>query len=273
MLLKIGVTDLRRKLKEHLATIGNTSDIIYSTGTDAEVLLMSPNTLAKLERRHYINTWARNQFHGLHLDSYMTLIEGKRTKDLPLDTLIGLSALFQLVQEIADVLSRPTAKENASKWDVTEYINQAAHEQAFTSHGKFDTIYTIITKLYYPAQFDITYLEKEERTLNGFLNKLVCMAVEDKETLQKGTTNNLTLKAFELDAEQITIVLNTVIRTSAWASELIDTQTLNPFSDDKPDMLFLQFHELVKWYEETIGELPKNPGYDITIEAWGKSMG
>lgn len=279
MLQKIGITELRRHLKDHIANIAKSCNV-YQVGEPSGVLIMSQAALAKLQRRHYVNIWARNQYTKLKLDSYMTITSGKKTKDLPLDMILALSEFFGLIKELTDILSRPGAKENALKWDVSEYINAAVEKKPLDSHNKFDGTYAVATKLFCHEQFG----EMHSHTLNAFfyhLNELVAEEMERMEKRAKKVRNpeeKPTLATIldpddyccfyprGLSDEQLEYVLEIVGILTGWATDLIEYQPLNPDSDRHPEYIFLKFKRIMDWYETYVGELPNTLGYDLDSE-------
>lgn len=253
MLKSIAITEFRRFLKDYLHTAGTTQDIYkVSSPGENEVYLMSTDTLEKLQQRHYINTWARNQFETLKLHRHLTLINGKKATELPLDTLLGLSALFQLMQKLLNVLSRPGAKQNALKWDVSEYVEQAAKQNVLEVHGKFDEVHSIIVHLFLPNQFK----DAKITSLYNFFLFVHNTVSEHPDNLEQ---ENLT-------EEQLQCVSSILDIISAWAKDLIELQAMDIDMDSTAQWVILRFKHIIEWYKAYIGELPATLGYDPGIE-------
>lgn len=257
MIRKINNSEFRNHLKDYLAQTANNPGQILQTGNDLNVLVMSKATLAKLQYRHYINTWARNQYCTLKLDSYLTLTDGKQTKELPLDTILALSCFFRLVKELLDILAHPGAKENALTWDVSPYIKAAINGNTLTTHGTFHSVYTVITRLFHIPEF-CKFEKTEDYTLFNFFTQI-------QEQIQ---TDDALLKTEGLSADQIALIRDIITKLSGWILDLLNYQVLTPDIDEKPELIFLSFGQLVDWYEENISERPTALGYDPDIEAY-----
>ena len=136
----IGITAFRRSLKHYLEEASASGNTIYQVGAGTDVLLLSPAALEHLQQRHFVNRWVRGRLSALKLDQYPTLSGGKDTKALSLEHLLALNALFQLATEVLDVLSHTGAKQNAMRWDISEYTKP----KTVPKHGRFDTVHTVI---------------------------------------------------------------------------------------------------------------------------------
>lgn len=249
----MNVSTFRNALKHYLEQISTNSGTIYQTGNTNDILILSKTTLTKLQYRYYVNMWARNQYRSLRLDQYLTLTNGKHTKELPLDVIIGLSQFFQLVQELLDALAQPGAKENALTWDVSAYIKDAREKTPLSVHGRFDLVYTILTRLVKPRTFT-------GQTLNEFFQQLQYIDRMELISCELTTTHE----------DMICIILTEM---SKWICMLLEYQILN--TDDCTQTLepiFLHIGRLLDWYEENIGERPNTFGYDPDIANWCKTI-
>lgn len=253
MLKKVNVSTFRNALKHYLEQISINPGTIYQTGNKSDIMVLSKTTLTKLQYRYYINMWARNQYRSLRLDQYLTLTNGKDTKELPLDVIIGFSQFFQLVQELLDTLAQPGAKENALTWDVSAYINDAIEETPLRTHGRFDLVYTILTRLITPQRFT-------GQTLNEFFQQIQHV-------------DHIDLRPTDLTTTQQDLIGTILIDVSKWVCMLLEYQVLN--TDDctqAPEPIFLHIGKVFDWYERHIGERPNTFGYDPDIENWCKTI-
>lgn len=242
MLIKLGIADFREHLKDYLTKAAEHTDRIYLLGNEKDILLMSPQTLARLQERHETNTRAKEQYQALRLDSYLTLVDGEQTKSLPLDTVLGLCSLFGLATELTDILARPGAKENAAKWDISEYIANAIEGTPLKSHGRFCHVYHVITRLFQEQVFQdgVTI-----STLLGFFRHMeVILGTDDIQQV---------LQADDMIEEQAGYVADIIRKLSAWISELILYQNLHN-NDGKysQERIFFLFSQVKNWYEKYV---------------------
>ena len=253
MLKKVNVSTFRNALKHYLDQISTNPGTIYQTGNKSDIMVLSKTTLTKLQYRYYVNMWARNQYRSLRLDHYLTLTNGKNTKELPLDVIIGLSQFFQLVQELLDTLAQPGAKENALTWDVSAAIKNAVEAKPLSTHGRFDLVYTILTRLVKPQTFTGT-------TLNEFFQ-------------QMQHVDRMELLPCELTTSQENLICTILTDLSQWVCMLLEYQVLN-ITDctQAPEPIFLHIGKILLWYEVNIGDHPNTFGYDPDIENWCKTI-
>ena len=256
MAKKLGITELRRQLKFYMEEVQRTSRI-YRTGPDDSVYLLSGETLARLQRRYYMNRWAQGHYSALRLDQYKTLMDGKKTKDLPLNMILALSSAFQLVGELVNVLARPGAKENACQWEVSEYVQKAVEKRPQDHYGKFSPVYGIIRKLFHSSSFR----NMEEKTLYGFFAHVQALYGKDREN---GDMDGMNLKAEGLTEEQFWMVWEIIRMLFCWASALMEHQYLEAWSKEQQESVFLLFAPVTEWYEENVGALPEgmSPGVE-----------
>lgn len=279
---KIGVTEFRRSLKDYLEEAGTTCGQIYEVGTETDVLLMAPATLERLQQRHFVNLWIRGRYKSLKLEQYPTLSGGRKTKDLSLEHLLALSDLFQLSGEVLDTLAHTGPKQNAMKWDISEYVNLYRQGKPLMKHGRFDTVYSLFFRLMEPWTIDQF---RERKTLWEFFDFLRCITDMDKacrlreQAKEKGKDpdqirpeycfwddeeypHSVTfLKDYDASIEQMGMVQDGIIRLCSLMMELLSFQVAVGMEQSQ-DYPLLKCGPLFRWYEENVGELPKSFDYD-----------
>ena len=263
----IGITAFRRSLKHYLEEASASGNTIYQVGAGTDVLLLSPAALEHLQQRHFVNRWVRGRLSALKLDQYPTLSGGKDTKALSLEHLLALNALFQLATEVLDVLSHTGAKQNAMRWDISEYTKP----KAVPKHGRFDTVHTVIRTCFEPWTMDQF---RERKTLYEFFDFLrtvteldrACRRREEGDedyepryTLWEGESSPVTfLRSYGASAEQMDFLADGVLALCTLMMELLSFQVE---TGDSPDYPLLLCNDLFTWYEEHIAPLPKSFAY------------
>lgn len=272
---KVGITVFRKSLKSYLEQTASSGDQIYQIGSEAEALLLSPATLEHLQQRHFVNRWIRGRYVSLKLDQYPTLAKGSQTKELSLEHLLALGNLFSLGAEVLDTLAHTGAKQNAMRWDISEYMKAFREKRPLLKHGRFDTVYTLFRTLLEPWTID---LFRERKTLYEFFQFLRDITDMDKACRHKGEytpkhclwedgsgTEVTYLKDFGASTEQMDYLAKGIDAFCALFLELLSFQ-VSPEPGQSPDYPLLLCNPLFAWYEEGIAPLPKSFGYD---PVWG----
>lgn len=243
MLQLLQITEFRQNLRTHLNTVRDLAKRqIFQLGDKEGPYVMSPETLRALEERHAVNSWAKERFSALQLKKYTTLSGGTKTKELPLDMLLGLTDLFGLVSELCDILAHPGVKENACLWNIENYLSIWESRQPLATHGNFDKVHSI---LYYLIEKDSPYPADRPVTIFEFFTTL-------QQWAEQGESAPYRTK-LELPDEQRQLSNHIIKLTCDWVLELLKFQTI--FSPNR-ELVYLKFHTLCAWYESDVRPLP-----------------
>lgn len=251
MMQKIGTAEFRNNLKKYMDSAadgrGNVIRLSPSSG-EQELFLMSKETFARLQERHCLNTAAKDQFGSLKLNNYMTLAKGAKTKDLPIGTILGLSAFFGLVSELLSDLARPGAQTNATKWDVSDHVKGTAKD---APDRHFTGVRETMKSLWAPEA--VQQAQEGPCTLYRFFS---CM--HDTQAC---------IRRDGLDDGQYGMVCEIIGDASVWASLLMDAQTLDPRrlppKDLSNGMIWLVFEGILYWHHKyVLGQEESSEGLD-----------
>lgn len=241
---EIGIAEFRNNLKECMDDISGNIGQVYQIGMNRGVIVMSNKTLENLQQRHYVNMWAAKQFASLQINNYMTIANGRKTKDLTIDTIIALSKFFGLVEELLGVLAKPGPKNNAAKWTVSEYIKAAEEGKKLKAGGKFDSVYDVFSMLFYGT--GIKQHLKSYTLLNFFY--AIRDYLEDESVTEPF--------CMELNSEQATRIREIILHLSMWAADLMEFQT--SACTQVPGTMLVTTRHILDWYQGNIGDLPDN---------------
>ena len=244
----IKISEFRLHLKDYLDEVSSMGRPILQIGAKNGNLIMSEKMLEKLQKRHYVNTWAKNQFKRLKLDNYTTLAIGAGTRDLPFDTLLALSYFFGLVAELMELLACPGAKSNAMKWKVSEYIAAGVERKPLTNRGRFHVVHMVATKLFRKENF-VEFLQ-QDGTLYSFFEYVLRQKKDTifRDSLNEGQTECL----WEITQNLCLLSIS-----------LIKFQALEQETKMEALKVSLVLGQIDSWYECQIGPLPKDSGHNI----------
>lgn len=238
MIHKLGTTQLRKRLRDYLYDTSTLGHMYQIMAEDCPALILSPETLAALQKRYLVNTLFQQGYEALSLHRYMTLTEGEMTNELPLDTIIALSKVFQLLQDLTRILARPGAKENALKWNVSKQLLAASDDHTYNPGGEFEEVTVIASTIFSPAEFSGC------ETLLSFFRQVSFLSSDTSH-----------IKLEHLSPEQRDVVLEILKNSADWAAELLEYQTISV--NQGPERVLLKFVDILSWYEENVTRLPE----------------
>lgn len=251
----VKVAKIRMKLAEYFSSVCEKKGRIYSTGRTGDVLLMSPETLKGLELRQAVNIWAKRGYTQMDLDSMMVLSNGIRTKDLPKDTLTGLSAFFRLIHDILDMAADAWCDARLANWGVTTHIQNALGKEPSTVKGVpfWNEINEIVNSLFKEGTFQTEDLSEGYINLGNFLGRISSISFDERYELPDAEY----LKNSSLTREQRIFVSEMLHEFSVWIRQILWIQPFD-FDLQGSDLkrIEAQYGSLKELYEKNIGHLP-----------------
>lgn len=116
---------------------------------EGDLAILSPQTLYALQEIHYTVRTLREHYKNLELH-YPLLEAGEKTKILPKEILLGLSAFCQQIQICLDTLSQTGAVEEG--WDdLTPVLNQFLDHAPVSPNGVTDKTFEVLEQLFLPV--------------------------------------------------------------------------------------------------------------------------
>lgn len=116
---------------------------------EGELAILSPKTLYALQEIHYTVRTLREHYKSLEL-TYPILEAGEKTRILPKETLLGLSAFCQQIQICLDTLSQTGAVTKG--WDdLTPVLEQFLDHAPVSRNGVTDKTSEVLEHLFLPV--------------------------------------------------------------------------------------------------------------------------
>lgn len=217
---------------------------------EGDLAILSPKTLYILQEIHYTVRTLRDHYRSLKL-TYPLLETGEKTRNLPKETLLGLSAFCQQIQICLDTLSQTGAVEEG--WDdLTSVINQFLDKAPVSPNGVTDKIFEVLTHLFLPVNA-LRYWH----SLREFF--IFCQtAVSRNRDIRAGKTDpeDRILNMEGLSEEQ-QILLEDWIRILALLGEhLLDAGTPSPDYEKDLSEVWCWYRYFLALYQDTIRPLP-----------------
>lgn len=217
---------------------------------EGELAILSPKTLYVLQEIHYTVRTLRDHYKSLELN-YPLLEAGEKTRNLPKETLLGLSAFCQQIQICLDTLSQTGAAEE--NWDdLTPVINQFLDKAPVSPNGVTDKTFEILTRLFLPVNA-LRYWH----SLRKFF--IFCQtAVSRNRDIRAGKTDpeDRILNTEGLSEEQ-QILLEDWIQTLALTGEhLMDAGMPSPDHEKALSEVWCWYRYFLALYQDTIRPLP-----------------
>lgn len=221
-LLRVNVSTFRRKLKDYLQLTkrykftkkGEQKIIVVENHEIEEAIVLSRDSLYRLQERHTANTVLQCYYRNLNLSEYTTIMNGCKTKDLPADVISALCALFQVIQEVLDYVSRPYLCEDLETFPIHDYIRPLYDNTYPFVSGAFGMIHTVTKKL------NLIYSFHNVNTMSEFFMALFNIA--DK----KDGPNCLQASVEGLTQEQADMVGQLIASACSFAGELLSFQDI-----------------------------------------------
>lgn len=217
---------------------------------EGELAILSPKTLYILQEIHYTVRTLREHYKNLEL-SYPLLEAGEKTRILPKETLLGLSAFCQQIQICLDTLSQTGAV--ARGWDdLTPVLEQFLDHAPASRNGVTDKTAEILEHLFLPVD-----ALRHWHTLREFF--LFCQtAVSRNREIRAGKADpeDRILNTEGLSEEQ-QILLEDWIRIFALLGEhLLDAGTPSPEYEKDLSEVWCWYRYFLVLYQDTIRPLP-----------------
>lgn len=217
---------------------------------EGELAILSPKTLYVLQEIHYTVRTLRDHYRSLKL-TYPLLETGEKTRNLPKETLLGLSAFCQQIQICLDTLSQTGAAEE--NWDdLTPVINQFLDKAPVSPNGVTDKAFEVLTHLFLPVNA-LRYWH----SLREFF--IFCQtAVSRNRDIRAGKTDPedriLNTEGF---SEEQQILLEDWIQTLALTGEhLMDAGMPSPDCEKGLSEVWCWYRYFLALYQDTIRPLP-----------------
>lgn len=225
---KLPIAEFRTHMKAFLEEVLQKPGLVYQIGTDRDVFLLSAESLKLLQLRHVNNLWVKERFDALHLGNYRTLSEGSKTKQLPMFQILGITEVCTLVEKLFTLLAKPGAKTNVKKWDVTPYVKHACEGRPLSNHGRFDSVYVILTRLF-GEKLAECFMTNRTWTLYEWLEEM------KRQTAQMFTGNEMLESFFD--------------HLFAWVLIVMDAQEVEGVTDIRSDHIYGYYDQLYAWYK------------------------
>lgn len=234
----------------YLGTIESQFSPLSPKIPEGDVAILSPKTLYALQEIHYTIRTLREHYKNLEL-SYRLLEAGEKTRILPKETLLGLSAFCQQIQICLDTLSQTGAVEEG--WDdLTPVINQFLDKELVSPNGVTDKAFEVLTHLFLPVNA-LRYWH----SLRKFF--IFCQtAVSRNRDIRAGKTDpeDRILNMEGLSEEQ-QILLEDWIQTLALTGEhLMDAGMPSPDYEKGLSEVWCWYRYFLALYQDTIRPLP-----------------
>lgn len=234
----------------YLGTIESQFSPLSPKIPEGELAILSPKTLYALQEIHYMVRTLRDHYKSLELN-YPLLEAGEKTRNLPKETLLGLSAFCQQIQICLDTLSQTGAAEE--NWDdLTPVINQFLDKAPVSPNGVTDKTFEILTRLFLPVNA-LRYWH----SLRKFF--IFCQtAVSRNRDIRAGKTDPedriLNTEGF---SEEQQILLEDWIQTLALTGEhLMDAGMPSPDYEKDLSEVWCWYRYFLALYQDTIRPLP-----------------
>lgn len=252
-LLSVNVSEFRRRLKDYLRLTNEEERKIITVENHGvkDALVLSQDTLFQLQERHCTNTLLRCYYWNLNLYEYATLMNGIKTKDLPANVINGLCALFQVVHEILEYVSRPYLCDDLRDFPIRDYIRPLYDHNYPFVRGPFSSVNTVGLKLVSKAGLG------GADTLSKFFTNMKEMADENNTTTCISAANE------DLTQEQADMVEEITSKTCEFALALLDFQDV--FTKTSPlYSVYGPFWGILNWVKDNVsGEILKLPLHSI----------
>lgn len=234
----------------YLGTIESQFSPLSPKIPEGELAILSPKTLYALQEIHYMVRTLREHYKSLKL-TYPLLEAGEKTRILPKETLLGLSAFCQQIQICLDTLSQTGAAEE--NWDdLTPVINQFLDKAPVSPNGVTNKTFEILTRLFLPVNA-LRYWH----SLRKFF--IFCQtAVSRNRDIRAGKTDpeDRILNMEGLSEEQ-QILLEDWIQTLALTGEhLMDAGMPSPDHEKALSEVWCWYRYFLALYRDTIRPLP-----------------
>lgn len=221
-LLRVNVSTFRRKLKDYLQLTkrykftkkGEQKIIVVENHEIEEAIVLSRDSLYRLQERHTANTILQCYYRNLNLSEYTTIMNGRKTKDLPADVISALCALFQVIEELLNHVSCPYLCEDLKTFPVHDYIRPLYDNTYPFVSGAFGMIHTVAKKL------NLIYSFHNVNTLSEFFMALFNI------TEEKDGPNWLQAAVEGLTQEQADMVGQLIASACGFAVELLSFQDI-----------------------------------------------
>lgn len=234
----------------YLGTIESQFSPLSPKIPEGDVAILSPKTLYALQEIHYTIRTLRDHYRNLKL-TYPLLEAGEKTRNLPKEALLGLSAFCQQIQICLDTLSQTGAV--AKGWDdLTPVLKQFLDHAPVSPNGVTDKTFEVLTHLFLPVNA-LRYWH----TLRKFF--IFCQtAVSRNRDIRAGKTDPedriLNTKGF---SEEQQILLEDWIQTLALTGEhLMDAGIPSPDCEKGLSEVWCWYRYFLALYQDTIRPLP-----------------
>lgn len=217
---------------------------------EGELAILSPKTLYVLQEIHYTVRTLRDHYRSLEF-TYPLLEAGEKTRNLPKEALLGLSAFCQQIQICLDTLSQTGAVEEG--WDdLTPVIHQFLDKAQISPNGVTDKTFEILEQLFLPVD-----ALRHWHSLREFF--IFCQtAVSRNRDIRAGKTDSedQILNVEGLSEEQ-QILLEDWIQTLALTGEhLMDAGMPSPDYEKDLSEVWCWYRYFLALYQDTIRPLP-----------------
>lgn len=234
----------------YLGTIESQFSPLSPKIPEGDLAILSPKTLYALQEIHYTIRTLREHYKNLGL-CYPLLEAGEKTRVLPKETLLGLSAFCQQIQICLDTLSQTGAV--AKGWDdLTPVLEQFLDHAPVSRNGVTDKTSEVLEHLFLPVD-----ALRHWHTLREFF--LFCQtAVSRNREIRAGKMDpeNAILNTEGLSEEQ-QILLEDWIRILALLGEhLLDAGTPSPEYEKDLSEVWCWYRYFLVLYQNTIRPLP-----------------
>ena len=217
---------------------------------EGELAILSPKTLYVLQEIHYTVRTLREHYKSLELN-YPLLEAGEKTKHLPKETLLGLSAFCQQIQICLDTLSQTGAAEE--NWDdLTPVINQFLDKAQISPNGVTDRTFEVLTHLFLPVN-----ALRHWHSLREFFIFCQTAASRNRDIRAGKTDPEDRILNMEGLSEEQQILLEDWIQTLALTGEhLMDAGMPSPDYAKDLSEVWCWYRYFLALYQDTIRPLP-----------------
>lgn len=217
---------------------------------EGELAILSPKTLYALQEIHYMVRTLREHYKSLKL-TYPLLEAGEKTRILPKETLLGLSAFCQQIQICLDTLSQTGAVEEG--WDdLTPVIHQFLDKAQISPNGVTDKTFEILEQLFLPVD-----ALRHWHSLREFFIFCQTAASRNRDIRAGKTDPEDRILNTEGFSEEQQILLEDWIQTLALMGEhLMDAGMPSPDCEKGLSEVWCWYRYFLALYQDTIRPLP-----------------
>ena len=217
---------------------------------EGELAILSPKTLYALQEIHYMIRTLREHYKSLKL-TYPLLEAGEKTRILPKETLLGLSAFCQQIQICLNTLSQTGAVEEGGD-DLTPVIHQFLDKAQISPNGVTDKTFEILEQLFLPVD-----ALRHWHSLREFF--IFCQtAASRNRDIRAGKTDSedQILKTEQLSEEQQILLEDWLQILALLGEHLMDAGMPSPDYEKDLSEVWCWYRYFLALYQDTIRPLP-----------------